>query len=83
MAAGAGGRIRAVMTKDEIGRPFCLMANGAFALMALSADRDLVRWLGLGIAVFSFTAAGWFFRDVWQARQSMRSSGETVGQSRV
>ena len=58
MAAGAGGRIRAVMTKDE---------------MALSADRDLVRWLGLGIAVFSFTAAGWFFREVWQARQSMRS----------
>jgi hypothetical protein len=54
MAAGAGGRIRAVMTKDE---------------MALSADRDLVRWLGLGIAVFSFTAAGWFFREVCQARE--------------
>lgn len=81
---GAEGRIRAVMPKDVTLRPFYLLANGAFGVMiTFTADRDLFRWIAIGVAAFSFTAAGWFFREVWQARQSNRSSGETVGQSRV
>lgn len=61
------------MPKDVTLRPFCLWLGGLLLLPAIvSTDVTLYKWLGLGSAAFSFTAAGWFGREVWQSKQADR-----------
>jgi hypothetical protein len=53
------------MRNGEAFRPYALAGMALLMLkIGLSADVDLTQWLGIGSAMFTAAAAGWFFRDV-------------------
>jgi hypothetical protein len=58
---------------DERFRPVAMAINTLFFLrIGLTTDVDLFKWFGVGGALFSAGAAGWFAAKIHAARPSAR-----------